>query len=90
MNHVVLSIVRRYIQNYDIDNLFDRLVELINKHINNESYVFQGLVSLSSCIASGNVKFYPDKLLSLLYKCTQYVEPHQIVFHRHRTVLSCT
>lgn len=70
---IAFHIARRYIQNYNLENLLDVLIELIDKHIDNEPYVFQGLYCISSCFELGNVNFYSDKLLSLLRKCTQYV-----------------
>ena len=66
------------------------LIELIDKHIDNESYVFQGLYSFSSCVAFGNVNFYSEKLLALLHKCTQYVGHSSILFHRHQITLFST
>ena len=68
---------------YDLDSLFHMLVGLINKHIDNEFYVFQGLYSLSSCIAFGNVKFSIPDLLFLLHKCMKYVCGWTWVLHRH-------
>ena len=77
------SIARRYTLRYDLDSLFHMLVGLINKHIDNEFYVFQGLYSLSSCIAFGNVKFSIPDLLFLLHKCMKYVCGWTWVLHRH-------